>query len=151
MASNKLRAVNEDQGEAAEMDMSPMIDMVFLLLLFFLVVSNPKTIRIDPNLDPSVAKNAQAAKTKKGKIVINVRNNGDFVEEDTTSIMADTAAVREYLKKRMEEVKGKGQEPVLHIRADKEVEFKFVQRVIKAGATVGLEQVAYAAFNKPKS
>ena len=151
MASNKLRAVNEDQGEDAEMDMSPMIDMVFLLLLFFLVVSNPKTIPIDPELEPSVAKNAQAAATKKGKIVVNVRKNGDFVEEDAETIMSDVAAVRDYLKERMEEVKGKGQEPVVHIRADKGVEFKFVQRVIKAGATVGIKQVAYAAFNKPKS
>jgi biopolymer transport protein ExbD len=150
MASNRLRAVNKDQGEEAEMDMSPMIDMVFLLLLFFLVVSNPKTIKIDPNLDPSVAKNAQAAETKKGKIVVNVRNNGNFVEEDTKTIMNDVAAVEEYLKKRIDEVKATGQEPTLHIRADKGVEFKFVQRVIKAGATVGLKQAAYAAFNKEK-
>jgi len=148
MASDRLRSVNKEQGEAAEMDMSPMIDMVFLLLLFFLVVSNPKTIKIDPALTPSVAKNAQAAKTKNGKIVVNVRANGDFVKEDTTSIMADTAAVREYLKEQKLRVEGKGQEPVLHIRADKGVEFKFVQRVIKAGATVGLKQVAYASFNK---
>ena len=55
MATDRLRAVNKDDGEPAEMDMSPMIDMVFLLLLFFLVVSNPKTIKIDPNLTPSVA------------------------------------------------------------------------------------------------
>lgn len=148
MATDRLRTANKDQGEAAEMDMSPMIDMVFLLLLFFLVVSNPKTIKIDPTLTPSVAKNAQAAKTKNGKIVVNVRDNGDFVKEDTESIMADLAAVREYLKEQKLRVEGKGQEPVLHIRADKGVEFKFVQRIIKAGATVGLKQVAYAAFNK---
>lgn len=132
------------------MDMSPMIDMVFLLLLFFLVVSNPKTIKIDPTLDPSVAENARAADTKKGKIVVNVRNNGDFVEEDAETIMNDVAAVREYLKKRIDDVKTRGHEPTLHIRADKGVEFKFVQRVIKAGATVGLKKVAYASFNKEK-
>ena len=56
MASNKLRAASQDHGEAAEMDMSPMIDMVFLLLLFFLVVSNPKTIKIDAEVKPPVAK-----------------------------------------------------------------------------------------------
>lgn len=125
-----------------------MIDMVFLLLLFFLVVSNPKTIRIDPTLTPSVADKAQAAKTKNGKIVLNIRNNGDFVKEDTRSIMTDLDAVREYLKEEKLRVEGNGYDPVLHIRADKGVEFKFVQRIIKAGATVGLKTVAYAAFNK---
>ena len=115
MATDRLRAVNKDDGEPAEMDMSPMIDMVFLLLLFFLVVSNPKTIKIDPNLTPSVAENAQAAKTKNGKIVVNVRDNGDFVKEDTKSLMADGAALREYLKAEKERVESKGNEPVLHL------------------------------------
>jgi biopolymer transport protein ExbD len=148
MASDRLRSVNKDQGEAAEMDMSPMIDMVFLLLLFFLVVSNPKTIKIDPTLKPSVASNAQAAESKNGKIVVNVRDNGDFVKEDAQSIMADLDAVREYLRERKEKAEGSGYEPQLHIRAHNEVEFKYVQRIIKAGATVGLKTVAYAAFNK---
>lgn len=39
-------------------------------------------------------------------------------------------------------------EPVLHVRAAKEVEFKYVQRVIKAGAKAGIKQVAYASFAK---
>ena len=82
------------------------------------------------------------------KIVVNIRDNGDFVKEDTKSLMADGAALREYLKAEKERVESKGNEPVLHIRSDKEVEFKYVQRVMKAGATVGLKQVAYAAFNK---
>ena len=148
MASDRLRAVSKEQGEAAEMDMSPMIDMVFLLLLFFLVVSNPKTIKIDPDLTPAVASNSQAAPTVNGKIVVNVRKDGDFAKEDATTIMPDIAALREYLKERKEQQDGTGYEPVLHIRADKDIQFKYVQRVIKAGADVGIKKVAYAAFNK---
>jgi len=148
MASDRLRSVNKNEGEAAEMDMSPMIDMVFLLLLFFLVVSNPKTIKIDPNLTPSVAENAQAAKTKSGKIVVNVRKNGDFIQEDTKTQLNGMDDLQDYIKKEKERVDSKGHEPVLHIRADKDVEFKYVQRVIKSGAAVGVKQVAYASFNK---
>ncbi|MDC0550189.1 biopolymer transporter ExbD, partial [bacterium] len=69
MATQRLRAANADDGEEAKMDMSPMIDMVFLLLLFFLVVSNPKTIKIDPRLKPPIADAAKTAKSKHGKIV----------------------------------------------------------------------------------
>ena len=147
MASDRLRAVNKEEGESAEMDMSPMIDMVFLLLLFFLVVSNPKTIKIDPNLTPSVATNAQAAKTKNGKIVVNVRKDGEFRSENLEPING-MDGLQEYIKQEKERVDGRGYEPVLHIRADKDVEFKFVQRVIKSGAAVGVKQVAYASFNK---
>ena len=37
MASTKLRAAQAGDGEELKVDMSPMIDMVFLLLIFFLV------------------------------------------------------------------------------------------------------------------
>lgn len=150
MASNRLREVNKQEGEAAEMDMSPMIDMVFLLLLFFLVVSNPKTIKIDPNLEPPVAKNSQAADTKNGKIVINIRKDGTIVQEDTKTVMVEVSDIQEHLEKEKERVKGNGYTPEVHIRPDKNVHFKYVQRVLKAGAAAGIERVAYAAFNKSK-
>lgn len=150
MASDRLRAVNKEEGESAEMDMSPMIDMVFLLLLFFLVVSNPKTIKIDRELEPSVAKNASAAVTIKGKIVVNVRGDGSFLSENLEPING-MDGLQEYIKEQKEDVDGRGQEPVLHIRAHKDVEFKYVQRVIKSGAAVGVKQVAYAALNRPRN
>ena len=34
-----MKLENKDAGEDIEMDMSPMIDMVFLLLIFFIVAS----------------------------------------------------------------------------------------------------------------
>jgi biopolymer transport protein ExbD len=148
MASNKLRAVNKEEGESAEMDMSPMIDMVFLLLLFFLVVSNPRTIKIDQDVQPPVASNGQAAKTVHGKIVVNIRNDGLFLAEDTNLTFANKELLAEYIEAEKDKIKAVGNTPVLHIRADKRAEFKYCQRVIKAGAMAGVDQLAYGAFNK---
>ena len=39
MASNKLRATQQEQEDDTQVDMSPMIDMVFLLLIFFIVTT----------------------------------------------------------------------------------------------------------------
>ena len=48
MASEKLRAVTESiEGEELQMDMSSMIDLVFLLLIFFMVSSHLIIVQID--------------------------------------------------------------------------------------------------------
>lgn len=148
MASDRLRAASKEQGENAEMDMSPMIDMVFLLLLFFLVVSNPRTIKIDQDVQPPVASNGQAAKTVHGKIVVNIREDGLFLAEDTNLTFENKELLSEYIGIEKEKIKAVGNTPVLHIRADKRADFKYCQRVIKAGAAAGVDQLAYGAFNK---
>ena len=125
-----------------------MIDMVFLLLLFFLVVSNPKTIQIDTEVQPPVADNGQAAKTLHGKIVINIREDGTFLAEDLKTTFDGIDELKEYIEGEKDTVKGKGNTPVLHIRADKRADFKYCQRVIKAGAAAGVDQLAYGAYNK---
>ena len=148
MASNRLRAVNADQGEGAEMDMSPMIDMVFLLLLFFLVVSNPKTIKIDTRLEPPVADGAQATKSVHGKIVMNIHNDGTFFAEDMTTQFDTKEDMIDYITKEKDKIKAIGNTPVIHIRADKGVDFSYCRQVIRSAAAAGVDQVAYGAFNK---
>lgn len=148
MASNRLRAVSQEQGEDAEMDMSPMIDMVFLLLLFFLVVSNPKTIKIDLALEPPVAVNAQAADSVNGKIVMNIHEDGSYWAEDLETKLEDELGLVQHLQAEVEKVRANGYIPVLHIRADKGTEFANTRRLIRAGAEAGIELLAYGAFNK---
>jgi len=148
MATQRLRAANADDGEEAKMDMSPMIDMVFLLLLFFLVVSNPKTIKIDPRLKPPIADAAKTAKSKQGKIVINIHNSGDFYAEDATTLFNTKDDLIEYIKKQKVIIDSRGITPVLHIRGDSTAEFKYCRQVIRSGAAAGVNQVAFGAFKK---
>jgi len=148
MATQRLRAANADDGEEAKMDMSPMIDMVFLLLLFFLVVSNPKTIKIDPRLKPPIADAAKTAKSKHGKIVVNIHNSGDFYAEDTITRFDTKEDLIDYIKKEKDIIDGRGITPVLHIRGDSTAEFKFCRQVIRSGAAAGVNQVAFGAFKK---
>ena len=64
MASSKLQSAMEHEGDDARMDMSPMIDMVFLLLVFFIVVSTPMVVKMDAEVAPSVAYNAKKPEQK---------------------------------------------------------------------------------------
>lgn len=148
MASNRLREFNATSDTEGGMDMSPMIDMVFLLLLFFLVVSNPKLVKIDPNVKIPVATNAQIAKIKQGRIVINVRENGTFFDETTNIGLPDDKAITEYVKEQKDEITNQGDTPRLHLRGDQEAVFKYSRRVIRASAAAGVNEVIFASYIK---
>ena len=62
------------------MDMSPMIDLVFLLLIFFMVSSHLIIIRIDKNVRPPTADNAQVAENSHGRIVVNIYEDGTILD-----------------------------------------------------------------------
>ncbi len=148
MASNKLRAYNATNEEGAEMDMSPMIDMVFLLLLFFLVVSNPKLVKIDTNVTIPVAENAKIAEIKQGRIVVNIRENGDYFDESVKQQLSSDQDLEDYIEKIKDKVEDQGDTPRLHLRGDTEAVFRYCRRVIRAAAKVGVNEVIFASYIK---
>ncbi len=66
MASSKLRKISSAGDDEAKIDMSPMIDMVFLLLIFFIVNATAIIVQTDPEVTPPVAKNSLEQKLKAG-------------------------------------------------------------------------------------
>ena len=82
MASSKLQSAMEHQGDDAKMDMSPMIDMVFLLLIFFMVASRMVTVKVDDKIKPPVADESIRPDNVKGRIIFNIRSDGTFTAGD---------------------------------------------------------------------
>ena len=72
----------EHQGDDAKMDMSPMIDMVFLLLIFFMVASRMVTVKVDDKIKPPVADESIRPDNVKGRIIFNIRSDGTFTAGD---------------------------------------------------------------------
>lgn len=145
MASKKLQslAANEDE---LQVDMSPMIDMVFLLLIFFIVASTVIVVKQDPEVEPPVAKFSKKAKDGKGRIVINVRNDGTFLAETATLTFDDSKAIQEYVKERKATEEAKGLVPIIHLRGDKGVSFRYVRTVIRAAAIAGVDNVIFSVY-----
>ncbi len=146
MASNKLRAQNSKEEPSAEMDMSPMIDMVFLLLVFFIVVSTPMIVQQDPDVDPSIAYNAVDVDEKNGRIVVNVRDDGTFSQEDFEKEMTEASEITDYVRERVEKIKALGYTPKIHLRGDDEALFKYSQTVMKASAEAGVDKIVFSVF-----
>ncbi|MGB0775588.1 MAG: ExbD/TolR family protein [Akkermansiaceae bacterium] len=151
MASKKLRRAAGAGDDELKVDMSPMIDMVFLLLIFFIVASTVKIVKSDPEVDPSIAKNSRKAKDGKGRIVINVRKDGTYLAESTSMTFPDTEAITKYVEEKKKVEEGKGLSPVVHLRGDKGTPFKHIRTVIRASAKAGVNNVVFSVYGFEKN
>ena len=63
-------------GPGLKTDLSPMIDLVFLLLIFFMVTANIITYPKDPRVIIPVASDAKVPELVDGRVVINIYEDG---------------------------------------------------------------------------
>ena len=158
MRSNlKLAAASAAEEDDAKMDMSPMIDMVFLLLIFFMIASTILEIKQAQDVKPPIASNAQVGKIYKGRVVVNVYEDGAFYdmtgrqdggkelrEADITQLCADEKKINDE----------RGVKTKLHLRADQAAPILAVKKATKAAADGGVIDVIFSSFQKapkPKS
>ena len=161
MASKRLRSANAAEEEGLAVDMSPMIDMVFLLLIFFIVTANLVVVKMDKRVEVPVAENSTPQEKKTGRIVINVYGDGvgekgetieradgarySMGDQNFTPFADDDAAIFEFIKGEKEKMEGT-LKPQLHIRGHRGVEFKHVRRIIRIAAEAGVDQVIFASY-----
>ncbi|MEM0897803.1 MAG: biopolymer transporter ExbD [Verrucomicrobiota bacterium] len=152
-ASLKLAsAAASTDGDDAKMDMSPMIDMVFLLLIFFMIASVILEIKQAKDVDPPIAPNAQVGKVFKGRVVVNVYQDGTFFdmtgradggkelrEADITQLCADM----------VRENQARGVKTRLHLRADQGAPVIAVKKATKAAADGGVIDVIFSSYQTP--
>ena len=151
MASTKLRAVQQEQDDDTKVDMSPMIDMVFLLLIFFIVNATLIIVEMDKKVQVPIARYSEKQNDKMGRIVVNVYSDehageGRFRMADGKKVFADDEDMVDFIKKEKERWDNKSQKPRLHLRADGKVHFTYVRRVIRAAAAAGINEVIFVSL-----
>jgi biopolymer transport protein ExbD len=145
MASSKLRGSTSTGQDELKIDMSPMIDMVFLLLLFFLVNATAIIVKQDPKVRPPIAVNSRIAQDGTGRIVVNIWGDGTFTNESYEKLDGEEDII-DLVRKEKERIDLLGFKPKLHLRGDKEAVFKFSRQVIRASAKGGVDQVVFAVY-----
>lgn len=149
MASSKLRSSTTDAESECALDMSPMIDMVFLLLIFFIVNATAIIVKTDPKVEPPIATNALPQKDGSGRIVVNVREDGVFTAEDFNTILPDDDAIEEWVNKARARNEKLGiTSSKLHLRGDQQSVFKYARTVIRAAARAKVKEVVFAVYVK---
>ncbi|MCH1506409.1 MAG: biopolymer transporter ExbD [Verrucomicrobiales bacterium] len=148
MASKRLRALAGGESEPFKTDMSPMIDMVFLLLIFFMVTSRLIVIRQDKSVEPSVALESKPLAEARGRVVINLLDNGTI--KDINGKVINLTNVENLCRTRKEVNERAGVKTKLHIRADRRTDMREVKKVVTAGANAGVIDVVFATYRVNK-
>tara|TARA_Y100000992_G_scaffold293202_1_gene251554 strand:- start:365 stop:775 length:411 start_codon:yes stop_codon:yes gene_type:complete len=124
-----------------ELDMSPMIDMVFLLLIFFIVVS--QVIDEKPRVEIPDATHAKVSEDTTGRFMITVkRDESLYLGADPISKEIDD------VKEKIEtEINANPRLRIL-IRADGSVPYEVNEKIMNACAEVGALDIIFSVFEK---
>jgi biopolymer transport protein ExbD len=150
MASDKKKELMASFVEAdLNMDMSPMIDLTFLLLVFFMVSSHLITVQIDRRVKPPVAKNSQVAKDASGRVVVNILADGTIWGQDQIELPT-SEAVQDYVDQVRVRNEEQGITTRLNLRADKEVDTRIIKKVVQAAGEAGVNEVIFGSLSVDK-
>jgi biopolymer transport protein ExbD len=122
----------------ASVNMTPMIDVVFLLIIFFLVSSHLAKRESKVPLQLPTASRQPAAKSIAGRLVINVAADGS-VTAGGSAVDNDRLAV--VLKAHANE---KGADAAVHIRSDASVDYSIAEPLLRAAAQAGISNITFA-------
>lgn len=132
------------EGPGLKTDLSPMIDLVFLLLIFFMVTANIITYPKDPNVVIPIASDAKVPELVEGRVVVNIYEDGTLKD-----VAGKTLSLGE-LTQVMSQAKAKSPKTRLHLRAHKSVPYRFIKEVSRASAEGGVPTVIFSTYQTGK-
>ena len=122
-------------------NMTPMIDVVFLLIIFFLVSSHLAKQEAQMQLPLPVADSGQeAAEDTLPRVTVNVMSDGGLMVSGRR-VEANELLAR--LQQRLAEV---GQDLEVRIRGDRQVDYQHVEPIMLACARSGIWNVTFAVY-----
>lgn len=132
-------------------DMTPMIDMVFLLLVFFMCAATMSKVDFTPEIRLPVAPKSQVPEDLRDRGTINILPMGTATPGGVVSLekpflvygqLLDEASLRSQIAGMRKTV------PSLRVymRVDRDTEFSMVQRAIKACADSGVFDIVFGTY-----
>jgi biopolymer transport protein ExbD len=125
-----------------EFQIAPMIDVLLVLLIFFMSIATSSVARYDPGIQVPVAPDANKKEDSEGELVFNLAWRA--AEEKAVVTFEEHVVVpTETIKTLVARKKANDKVRVL-IRADSETPVRFVNDVVKAAAQAGIIDVTFA-------
>ena len=141
-----------------EFQIAPMIDVLLVILVFFISITTMEALRIDQDIPLPVAADAKRAVKERGEVIVNVRWDA-ALKKARFNLNADKRPIESIevltaeLTKAVEGAKlmikeGWNPNVRLVIRASKETPSSEISRLMNAGATAGIADIAFSAASK---
>jgi len=130
--------------EEIDLNLTPLIDVVFLLLIFFMVSTTfEKTARLKVDLPEA---SAQAVQQSNNKIVIGIDAKGRYYINDRQLVNTQIKTLKLALTK----VSGDNKEMPIVLRADAKTPHQSVVRAMDAASQLGLTRLSISTVESSK-
>ena len=147
---SKKKVRKPDHEPDPEFQIAPMIDILLVLLVFFMSISSTEVLQSNKEINLPIAKEAKEAKDNPGQVIINVTytpmNDMTGVELD----QKDYSSPSDLVPLLQNKVAANPLVRVL-IRADREVKYDFVRQVLQAVGQSGIGNVTFSVVDKEAS
>ena len=145
--SKKKHHVRKPEPEAdPEFQIAPMIDILLVLLVFFMSISTTEVLQASKNIDLPVAKDAKEAKPNESQVIVNISysaiNNATQIEVQSKPYTEDqlVALLRNQVSR--------SPTSRVVVRADKNVRYQFLRQVLAAIGDAGVGSVTFSVVDK---
>ena len=152
-AAKKRASTRLIPEEDPEFQIAPMIDILLVLLVFFMTISTSEVLQVRQDIVLPVAKDAKDVNhdaKKAGQIVINVLwnelNNIGTVDMDSKTYV-DPSAIQGPIESK---VRIKPDTRVL-IRADRKVRYEYIRNILKITGAAGVQNVTFSVTDKDQT
>jgi biopolymer transport protein ExbD len=138
-----MRMPLRNYRQPVALNMTPMIDVVFQLIIFFLVSSHLARQETQLALDlPTAASGRQASVESRPRLTVNVLADGRVM-------LGSTEAPRDQIARRLQFERRRTEGDLeVRIRADRSVPYGTVEPILLACAKSGIWNVTFAVFEK---
>lgn len=143
----KKKPVRKADPEAEpEFQIAPMIDILLVLLVFFMSISSTEVLQSNQAVSLPVAKDAREPKKAPGQVIINVLysevNNATTIQVDERNISQQELV--NMLQAKVQKVPGMR----VLLRADRNVRYEFTRTLLEAVGKSGIGDVTFSVVDK---
>ena len=131
-----MQIPREREDERVDIPLTPMIDCVFLLLIFFLVTASLQTPHRELGIDLPRADYAAEAMADPRELVISVTETGRYYVDD---LLVD----QDELKQRLRRASRQDPVPRVRLDIDRRAEAEHVIMVVNTCQLYGLNEIAF--------
>lgn len=146
----KKKAVRKPEAEAdPEFQIAPMIDILLVLLVFFMSISTTEVLQSSKDVRLPIAKDAKEAKKNVGQVIVNVLyspvSNMTSIEVDEMKMNPNDLVG--FLQARV----AKAPSTRVLVRADKEVRYQELRNLLEVIGKSNISDVTFSVVDKDES
>jgi len=151
MASNSIKRQRKrrriDTDGDPEFQVAPMVDVLLVLMLFFMAITSTEVLKKDKNLQLADARHAKQNSNHKNEIIVNVGWDGiNSVALLSMNGINYSGATDPQLQGALNSQHQQNPAAYVVIRADKNVQYSNVADLISACASAGISTVTFAVL-----